>query len=469
MDREIHEECGVFGAFRVEHAAEVTYFALHAMQHRGQEGCGIVTADGKNLVGHRSHGLVKEVFDQKNLERLKGSYSIGHVRYATSGSGHLSNIQPFLFYHSTGDFALCHNGNIVNSRILREEFEKSGSIFQSTSDSEVLAHLITRRSYGTRSDALRYGCSQLEGGFAFLVLTKDKLYAMRDRYGLRPLSLGKLGDEGYVVSSETCAFDVIGAQYIRDILPGEMIKISKEGIVSSFYDEDRADKMCAIEYIYFSRADSDINGINIHMSRKEAGKELARECPVDCDIIIGVPDSSLSAACGFSEESGVPLETGLIKNKYMGRTFIEPSQDLRERGVKMKLSAIRSVVKNKRVCLIDDSIVRGTTSRQIVQMLRDQGAAEVHMRIASPPMIAPCFYGVDTPTYDELISAYRSVDEVGKLIGADSLGYLSREGLLKAIGAKDLCMACFDRNYPTPLFEEREKVKIKGDEDVKTV
>lgn len=453
MGIDIHEECGVFGAFRVEHAAEVTYYAMHAMQHRGQEGCGMVTADGKHLVGHRSYGLVKEVFTQSHLDRLVGNYSIGHVRYATSGSGHYSNIQPFLFYHSTGDFALCHNGNIVNSTILREEFEKNGSIFQSTSDSEILAHLITKRSYGTRTDALKYACSKLEGGFSFLVLTKDKLYAMRDRYGLRPLSLGKLGD-GYVVSSETCAFDVIGAEFIRDILPGEIIKISKDGIVSTFYDDNCFDKMCAMEYIYFARPDSDINGINVHLSRKEVGKALARECPVDCDIIIGVPDSSLSAANGFSEESGIPLETGLIKNKYMGRTFIEPSQDLRERGVKMKLSPIRSVVKGKRVCVIDDSIVRGTTSKQIVQMLREQGAVEVHMRVASPPMIAPCFYGVDTSTYEELISSYKSVDEVCKIIGTDSLGFISKEGFLKAIGAKDLCMACFDRQYPTPLYED---------------
>lgn len=453
MGIDIHEECGVFGAFRVEHAAEVTYYAMHAMQHRGQEGCGMVTADGKHLVGHRSYGLVKEVFTQSHLDRLVGNYSIGHVRYATSGSGHYSNIQPFLFYHSTGDFALCHNGNIVNSTILREEFEKNGSIFQSTSDSEILAHLITKRSYGTRTDALKYACSKLEGGFSFLVLTKDKLYAMRDKNGLRPLSLGKLGD-GYVVSSETCAFDVIGAEFIRDILPGEIIKISKDGIVSTFYDDNCFNKMCAMEYIYFARPDSDINGINVHLSRKEVGKALARECPVDCDIIIGVPDSSLSAANGFSEESGIPLETGLIKNKYMGRTFIEPSQDLRERGVKMKLSPIRSVVKGKRVCVIDDSIVRGTTSKQIVQMLREQGAVEVHMRVASPPMIAPCFYGVDTSTYEELISSYKSVDEVCKIIGTDSLGFISKEGFLKAIGAKDLCMACFDRQYPTPLYED---------------
>lgn len=453
MGTEIHEECGVFGCFKVKHAAEVTYYALHAMQHRGQEGCGIVTADGKNLVGHRNYGLVKEVFDQKQLDRLKGDYSIGHVRYSTTGASHLSNIQPFLYYHSTGDFALCHNGNIVNSSILREEFEKNGSIFQSTSDSEILAHLITRKNYGTRTDALKEGLKRLEGGFAFLVLTKDKLYAMRDRYGLRPLSLGKMGD-GYVVSSETCAFDVIGAEFIRDIKPGEIIKINDQGITSEFYSESCYDKMCAMEYIYFSRPDSDINGINIHLSRKECGRRLASECPCQADIVIGVPDSSLSAANGYSEESGIPLETGLIKNKYMGRTFIEPSQELRERGVKMKLSPIRSVIKGKRVVVIDDSIVRGTTSRQIVQMLREQGATEVHMRIASPPMIAPCFYGVDTSTYDELISAYKSVDEVCRIIGADSLGYLSKEGMLQAIGAKDLCMACFDSHYPTPLYED---------------
>ncbi|MDO4501121.1 MAG: amidophosphoribosyltransferase [Erysipelotrichaceae bacterium] len=461
MTCEIHEECGVFGVFNAKHAAELSYYALHAMQHRGQEGCGIVASDGETLRGHRNLGLVKEVFDQKQLDRLVGNNAIGHVRYATCGGSNHSNIQPFLYYHSTGDFALCHNGNIVNSRLLREMFEKAGSIFQSTSDSEILAHLITKRAYGKRTDALLEACRQLEGGFAFLVLTKDKLYAMRDRYGLRPLSLGKMGD-GYVVASETCAFDVIGAEFIRDIKPGELIKITSEGIESSFYQEERLNKMCAMEYIYFSRPDSDINGINIHLSRKAAGRQLAKECPCVADIVIGVPDSSLSAANGYSEVSGLPLETGLIKNKYMGRTFIEPSQELRERGVKMKLSPIRSVVKDKRVVVIDDSIVRGTTSRQIVQMLREHGAKEVHMRIASPEMIAPCFYGVDTSTYEELISAGNSVEKVREIIGADSLGFLSKEGLLKAVGASDLCMACFDSKYPTPLFEDITKANKDG-------
>ncbi|MDD6467783.1 MAG: amidophosphoribosyltransferase, partial [Erysipelotrichaceae bacterium] len=293
---------------------------------------------------------------------------------------------------------------------------------------------------------------QLEGGFAFVVLTKDKMYAMRDRYGLRPLSLGKLGD-GYVVSSETCAFDVIGATFIRDIKPAEIITISEKGIQSTFYSEETYDKICSMEYIYFSRPDSDICGINVHLSRKACGRQLAKEAYVDADIVIGVPDSSLSAASGYAEESGIPLETGLLKNKYMGRTFIEPSQELRERGVKMKLSPIRSVVNGKRIVVIDDSIVRGTTSKQIVTMLRDMGAKEVHMRIASPAMIAPCFYGVDTNTYDELISAFKNVDEVNEAIGTDSLAFLSEDGLRKAIGAKDMCMACFTSHYPTPLFD----------------
>jgi len=452
---EIHEECGVFGCFNVKDAANVTYYALHAMQHRGQEGCGIVVSDGKNLRGHRDFGLVKEAFDQKELDRLTGNYAIGHVRYATCGDQRFSNIQPFLYYHSTGDFGLCHNGNIVNSVALKREFELQGSIFQSSSDSEILAHLITKKKYEGRVEALKQGLNRLVGGFAFLVLTKNKLYAMRDRFGLRPLSLGKLGD-GYVVASETCTFDVLGAEFIREIEPGEIIKISKDGITSTFYHQETFHKMCAMEYIYFSRPDSDIEGINVHLSRKSAGKVLAQEAPCDGDVVIGVPDSSLSAANGYSEVSGIPLETGLIKNKYMGRTFIEPSQEMRERGVKMKLSPIRSVVKGKRVILIDDSIVRGTTSKQIVQMIRDMGAIEVHMRIASPAMIAPCFYGVDTSTYDELISAFHDTDTVCKMIGADSLAFLSIDGLKKAIGATDLCLACFNKNYPTELFDNIE-------------
>jgi len=452
MDRELHEECGVFGIFNVAQASDVTYYALHAMQHRGQEGCGIVTTDGNKLIGHRGFGGVKEVFQESDLKRCVGTSGIGHVRYSTAGGRHLSNIQPFMFMHGTGDFALCHNGNLVNSKQMKKKFEDNGSIFQSSSDSEILAHLITKNSKSNRIDAIKEALPQLEGAFAFLVLTKDKIYAMRDKYGLRPLSLGKING-GYVVSSETCAFDVIGAEFIRDVLPGEIITISKDGVDSTFYDEKPVNRICAMEYIYFSRPDSDLCGINVHNSRKSCGKQLAIETPIEADIVIGVPDSSLSAASGYAEESKIPLEMGLIKNRYTGRTFIEPSQQLREKGVKMKLSPIRSVVNGKRIVVVDDSIVRGTTSKQIITMLREMGAKEVHMRIASPPIVSPCFYGVDTNTYEELISAYTSNDDVCKMIGADTLGYLSEEGLCKAIGTNEMCLACFNGKYPTPLFD----------------
>lgn len=454
-EQEIHEECGVFGVFNIPNAAELTYYALHAMQHRGQEGCGIVTTDGNEMVGHRGAGMVKEIFHEEDLSRLIGNYAIGHVRYSTGGGNRTSNIQPFLFHHSTGDFGLCHNGNIVNSKQLREKLEIDGSIFQSSSDSEILAHLVKKDTTQARIAAIREACRTMEGAFAFLIITKDKLYAMRDKNGLRPLSLGKLGD-GYVLTSETCAFDVIGAEFIRDILPGEIVTISMEGIKSEFYATDTKNNICAMEYIYFSRPDSDLCGVNVHISRKETGKVLAQEAPVDADIVIGVPDSSLSAASGYAEESGIPYEMGLIKNKYMGRTFIEPSQALRDKGVKMKLSPVRSVIKNKRIVLIDDSIVRGTTSLKIVSMLKQMGAKEVHMRIASPAIVSPCFYGVDTNTYDELISAYNSVEQVREIIGADSLAFISKEGLAKAIGMNDMCLACFTGKYPTELYDSIE-------------
>lgn len=451
-DNEINEECGVFGVFNVKNASELTYYALHAMQHRGQEGCGIVTTDGTRLYGHRGVGMVKEIFHEQELRYCKGDFAIGHVRYSTAGGSGPNNVQPFMFNHSTGDFGLCHNGNIVNSKQIREKLEMNGSIFQSTSDTEILAHLIKKDVTKSRIEAIKEALNTLKGGFAFIVITKDKLYAMRDKNGLRPLSIGKMQD-GYVISSETCAFDVIGAEFIRDVEPGEIVTFTKDGMSSTFYAKDCVNNICAMEYIYFSRPDSDICGVNVHASRKEAGRVLAQEAPVDADIVIGVPDSSLSAAVGYAEESGIPYEMGLIKNKYMGRTFIEPSQELRDKGVRMKLSPVRSIVKGKRIILIDDSIVRGTTSKKIVKMLRDMGALEVHMRIASPPMISPCFYGVDTNTYEELISAYNDVEKVREIIGCDSLAFLSHEGLKKATGISDMCMACFTGHYPTELFD----------------
>lgn len=461
-ERELHEECGVFGIFNVEDAAELTYFGLHALQHRGQESAGIVACNEGVLTGYKGEGIVKEVFTGNILTtKLAGNVAIGHVHYATKNGKGYRNAQPFLFNHSTGDFALCHNGNIVNSEELKRSLEENGSIFQSTSDAEILAHLIKKDNKTQRIDVIRKSLLSLEGAFAFLVLTKDKLYAMRDRHGLRPLSLAKLGN-GYVVSSETCAFDAIGAEFIRDIKPGEIVTISENGIDSCFYTQETQNKICAMEYIYFSRPDSDVEGVNVHLARKKCGKILAKEAPVEADMVIGVPDSSLSAATGYAEESDIPYEMGLIKNRYIGRTFIEPTQAQREKGVKMKLSPVRSVIHGKRVVVIDDSIVRGTTSKQIVDMLRQMGATEVHMRIASPTFIAPCFYGVDTSTYDELISAYHSVEEVCKIIGADSLAFLSEEGLKEALGLSDLCMACFNKKYPTKLYEDIENANKDG-------
>lgn len=458
-DRELHEECGVFGIYGVPDAASLTYYGLHALQHRGQEGAGIVSVDEQGQFRRiKGCGLVTEVFNEEKLSTLKGSMAIGHVRYTTAGGGGLENIQPFLFRHNTGDFAMAHNGNIVNSSLLRTYLENKGSLFQSTSDSEILAHLIkkeTRYHDRPRIYSIIDALNMLEGAFAFLIMTANRIYACRDKYGLRPLSIGRLG-EGWVVASETCALDVLGAEFVRDIEPGEIVTIDQKGIRSSDYSMYKRHEMCAMEYIYFARPDSDIEGCNVHAYRKESGRLLFREAPAEADIVVGVPDSSLSAAMGYAEASGLPYEMGLIKNKYIGRTFIQPTQELREKGVRMKLSAVRSIVRGKRVVLVDDSIVRGTTSRRIVAMLKEAGALEVHVRIASPPMIGPCFYGVDTSTYDELISARKNVEEVRQTIGADSLAFLSPESLYRAGNRKELCTACFTGVYPTALYQSME-------------
>lgn len=459
-DRELHEECGVFGVFGVPDAASLSYYGLHALQHRGQEGAGIVAVDeGGTFRRIKGSGLVTEVFDEAKLATLKGNTAIGHVRYTTAGGGGIENVQPFLFRHNTGDFALAHNGNIVNSALLREYLENKGSLFQSTSDSEILAHLIkkeTRYHDRPRIFSIIDALNMLEGAFAFLIMTANRIYACRDKYGLRPLAIGRLGD-GYVVSSETCAFDVLGAEFVRDVEPGEIVTIDKQGIRSRDYSMYKRHEMCSMEYIYFARPDSDIDGCNVHAYRKESGRLLWKEAPAEADIVVGVPDSSLSAAMGYAEASGLPYEMGLIKNKYIGRTFIQPSQELREKGVRMKLSAVRSIVRGKRVVLVDDSIVRGTTSRRIVTMLKEAGATEVHVRIASPPMTDPCFYGVDTSTREELISARKNTAGVCEEIGADSLVFLSPESLLKAGSRKELCMACFTGQYPTALYQSPEE------------
>ena len=456
-DDKPHHECGVLGIYGVQDAANLAYYGLHALQHRGQQGCGIVSVDSEGVF-HRvkGDGLVTEVFNEQRMSVLTGNMAIGHVRYSNAGCKGVENIQPFLFHHNSGDFAMANNGSIVNYRQLRMELEDKGSLFQSSSDAEVLAHLIKKQ--GAYNDvprivAIKDALNQMDGAYAFLIMTGRRIYACRDKYGFHPLAIGKLGD-GYVVASETCAFDVLGAEYIRDVEPGEIVTIDHHGIRSQFYSEPERHAMCAMEYVYFARPDSDIEGCNVHNYRKESGKLLFHEAPADADIVIGVPDSSLSAAQGYAEASGLPYEMGLIKNKYIGRTFILPTQELREKGVKMKLSPVKTIVKGKRVVLVDDSIVRGTTSLKIVNMLREAGAAEVHVRIASAPLKYTCYYGVDVHTPKELISNSNDVDQVCKLIGADSLAFLSHEGMLKAGHRDDLCLACFNHKYPTKLYEE---------------
>lgn len=455
----LNEECGVFGVWGHRDAAQITYYGLHSLQHRGQEGAGIVVSDGERLKGFKGEGLVTEVFHHGGLNELIGHAAIGHVRYATAGGGGYENVQPLLFHSQTGSLAIAHNGNLVNANALKHQLEFQGSIFQTTSDTEVLAHLIKRSGYELTIDRVKNALSMLKGAYAFLIMTETKLMVALDPNGLRPLSIGKLGD-AYVVTSETCAFDVVGATYIRDVEPGEIITIDDEGLHSERFSMNINRAICSMEYIYFSRPDSNINGINIHTARKNLGKRLALEAPVEADVVTGVPDSSISAAIGYAESSGIPYELGLIKNRYVGRTFIQPSQDLREQGVKMKLSPVRGVVEGKRVVMVDDSIVRGTTSRRIVKMLREAGATEVHVRISSPPIKHPCFYGIDTSTHEELIASSHSVEEIRKMIGADTLTFLSNEGLLEAIGrqyegeTRGQCMACFTGKYPTEIYAD---------------
>ncbi len=449
---QLHEECGVFGVYHQEEAAPLCYFGLHALQHRGQEAAGIAVSDGENLRCHKGTGLVTEVFTPENLQSLTGINGIGHVRYATAGGSEIENAQPILARAKVGSIAVVHNGQIVNAEELRQELEDRGSIFRGSSDSEIILHLIQGQK-GTLLEKIQRACQRLEGAFAFLILTEKNLYAIRDRHGLRPLALAKLGD-GYCLSSETCAFHTISAQYIRDIHPGEILKISAHGLESSYYTQPAQRRVCAMEYIYFARPDSDIDGLNVHTVRKRTGALLAQKDAgkLEADIVVGVPDSSLAAAMGYSEASGLPYETGLIKNRYVGRTFIKPTQKQRDMGVKMKLSPNIAVVRGKRVVLVDDSIVRGTTSKRIVRLLKDAGALEVHLRIAAPPILYPCFYGVDTPTRRELISARLDEEALCQEVGADSLVFLTKEELCRAWGGSDFCFACFDGDYATDLY-----------------
>lgn len=455
----LNEECGVFGVWGHPNAAQITYYGLHSLQHRGQEGAGMVVTDGTELKGHKGEGLVTEVFSANTMEEISGNAAIGHVRYATAGGSGYENVQPLLFHSQSGSLALAHNGNLVNAESLKHQLEGQGSIFQTSSDTEVLAHLIKRSGFSELKDKVKNALTMLKGAYAFLIMTEKEMLVALDPNGLRPLSVGRIGD-AYVIASETCAFDIVGAEFVRDVVPGELLIINNEGMRSEIFSLSTTKSICTMEYIYFSRPDSNIHGINVHTARKNLGKRLAVEVPIEADVVTGVPDSSISVAIGYAEASGIPYEMGLIKNRYVGRTFIQPSQSLREQGVKMKLSPVRGVVEGKRVIMVDDSIVRGTTSRRIVSMLKEAGATEVHVVISSPPIKNPCFYGIDTSTRDELIASKNSVEELRKIIGADTLTFLSVEGMIEAIGhstdgsSHGQCLACFTGNYPTEIYPE---------------
>ena len=451
---EIHEECGVFAAFGVENAARAACIALQHLQHRGQQGCGIAAAGPDGAIRlYKAPGLVRNVFSEAVLSVLPGSSCIGHVRYPTTDVGGRENLQPFRMTDRKGPFAVAHNGNIVNVAVLRKRLEAEGVLFLSTSDSEIFGHLIGRgHPDSDRTDDILSAIRMLDGGFSTVILTPDAIYACRDRYGLRPLSVGTLGD-GYVVASETCAFRGLGACFLRDIEPGELVRIDRQGIRSFPHPAAGQGCLCAMEYIYFARPDSVLEGCSAYSFRERSGHLLWQEQPAEADLITGIPESGLAAAIGYAAESGIPLEMGLIKNMYVARTFIQPAQHMRDLGVRMKFSPMPDMVRGKRIVVVDDSIVRGTTLRQLVRMFRDAGAAQIHIRIASPKYAFPCYYGIDTGSREQLIGADHDVPDICRYLGADSLGYLSEAALFRAAGRERLCTACISGQYPTDLYQ----------------
>jgi len=450
----MHEECGVFGIFNKKEGsldvAKITYFALYALQHRGQESAGIAVSDGEKLLIYKDLGLVSEVFDEEKLKTLQGNCAIGHVRYSTAGANIWENSQPLLKNYNGGTFSLAHNGNLVNQTELKEKLKEKGIQNYSSTDSEIICNLIKATPEENIEKNIEIVAAQLKGAFSLVIMTEDKLIGLKEPFGFHPLALGKLGDS-YVFASETCAFNLIGAEFIREIEPGEMVVIDKEGIKSTKILPNKRKALCIFEFVYFARPDSDIYGENVALSRQKMGRKLAQEYPVQADIVVPVPDSGISAAIGYAAQSGIPYEEGLIKNRYVGRTFIQPEQLIRDFGVKIKLSPIKEIIKGKRVILIDDSIVRGTTSRKIVDLVRNAEAREVHVRISSPPIYFPCFYGIDTPSKKDLWAANHNLEETRKWLGADSLGYISVEGLCSVfdkIPGDNFCLACFNGKYP---------------------
>ena len=462
MTLELGEKCGVCGIYGHPEAANLTYLGLHALQHRGQESSGIVSSDRRDLFSHRAMGLVADIFDRDVLRKLPGDHAIGHNRYSTAGSSEIKNAQPFVVETGFGSIAVAHNGNLVNAVDIRQDLEHEGAIFQSTMDTEVIVHLMARSEHRDLAGRLVEALHRVKGSYSLLILSDDQLLAVRDPNGFRPLVIGRLGDT-VVIASETCALDLIGAKFEREVEPGELIVVNREGMRSYRPFTATAHAHCVFELIYFSRPDSIVFGRTVHDVRKRLGRRLAEETAVLADVVVPVPDSGVPAALGFAEAAGIPFDFGLIRNHYVGRTFIEPRQSIRHFGVKLKLNPVRSVVEGKRVVVVDDSIVRGTTSRKIVKMLRDAGAREVHMRVSSPPTTHPCYYGIDTPTRQELVAATHSLEQTRTYITADSLAYLSLEGLRSVVhpGPETFCYACFSGCYPVSFpYEEITQMRL---------
>jgi amidophosphoribosyltransferase len=457
---ELHDECGVFGIWGDAEAAQKAYWGTFSLQHRGQESAGVAVLHQRIITVDKGMGLLQDAVKMGRQVAHSGEAAIGHVRYSTSGDSVEVNAQPLLMHTRFGPLALAHNGNLVNHAALRSELEAEGAIFQGTSDSEVLAHLLARSRQRGFLDALMDAARMLQGGYAFVLLTQDGLYGLRDPHGIRPLVLGKTPEGAWILASETCALDMIEAAWVRDVRPGELVHISGSGLKSFTFGAAVEPHPCAFEVIYFSRPDSQLSGESMHLKRRLLGKRLAEEAPAEADVVIGVPDSSLPAAMGYAEASGLPFDFGLVKNRYIARTFIAPKADLRSQGVRLKLSAVKEVVEGRRVVLVDDSLVRGTTSRHIIRLLRRAGALKVHMRIASPPYLEPCHYGIDTSRAAELAARNSTVKELADLVGADSLAFLSPEGLTEALGKGGWCLACFGKGYPVPVpSEEQHDVK----------
>jgi amidophosphoribosyltransferase len=446
----INEKCAVVGIFGHEEASKLAYFSLHSLQHRGQEAAGISSSDGVKLHTIKDRGLVMRVFNEEKLATLSGSSAVGHTRYSTAGDDSILDAQPVFARYDLGEMAIVHNGNLTNAEEVRNGLIKKGAIFQTFMDTENLIHLIAKSEQEKLQDRIVDAVQRIEGAFSLVFLSRTKMFAMRDRFGFRPLSLGRLSNGGYIVASETCAFDLVGAKFIRDVEPGELLVFEQDKAPKSIKVYEATPKHCIFEYVYFARPDSHVFGQSVYQTRKNMGKELAKMTPVEADIVIPVPDGGVPAAIGYSQESGIPYEMGIMRNHYIGRTFIEPTQEMRDLKVKMKLSPMEEIIKGKRVIVVDDSIVRGTTSRRIIRMLKEAGASEVHMRVSSPPTTDPCFYGVDTPTKDKLIAANMTTDEICKYIEADSLAYLDEAALLRSVNADDnesYCTACFTGKY----------------------